>query len=704
MNIPGIQQHRRRTLTLAFSALVSATGIGAETARTLPATEDAAPLLSLEGASIDELLNVRVTTVSREESTVGESAAAVFVITQEDIRRSGATMIPELLRMVPGLAVALIDGNKWAVASRGFNNRFAKNLLVQVDGRTVYHPLTAGVFWETVDYPLVDIERIEVIRGPGASIWGANAVNGIINIITKSSKDTKGGYFSGGGGNVAQGFTDFRFGGQLGDDVTYRIYGKAYNQDEQFSLDGNPNDQWWRASGGLRLDWRASERDTVTLDAGFTRTEAGAKDRFALSEGPPFSVAMPETETRDTAHVLARWSRQLDADSSWAVQAYWDRFILVGDSGYRNARWNTFDLDFQHQFPLGQRQKIVWGLGFRHIDAHLTNSIPDDAFSLDWLENNPQSQLLSAFVQDQIAVVPDRLTLILGSKVEHNSFTGWELQPNGRLLWTPTKRQAVWAAVSRAVRTPSFTEDDVRLTLPNANPALRPAARLVANRNLEAEEVWAYELGYRAQATDALSVDAALFYNVHHNLRATRGNLALATTVDGIPLGASQFFNSMEGETYGAELAVHWRVTDWWRLRGTYSLLKTDMHLDPTLVGAISARAQEAGVEGNSPQQLVYVQSSWNLPRDVQFDVIGRWVDRLHGFNPTGLPGVSDTVEHYVTLDARLAWRASRNVEFSVVGQNLLDNHHPEFGTNPFVRSPLTEVRRGVYGQVTFTW
>ncbi len=461
--------------------------------------ENAASLPSLEGANIEELMNVRVTTVSRGESTVGQSPAAVHVITQEDIRRLGATMIPELLRMVPGLAVARIDGNKWAVASRGFNNRFAKNLLVQVDGRTVYHPLTAGVFWETVDYPLADIDRIEVIRGPGASVWGANAVNGIINIITKSSKDTKGGHLSGGGGNVAQGFTDFRFGGQLGDDVTWRLYGKGYNQDEQFSLDGNPNDNWWRATGGLRIDWQATGRDTVTLDAGFTRTAAGAKDRFALKEGPPFSVAIPETETRDTAHVLARWSRQLDADSSWATQAYWDRFLLIGDSGYRNARWNTFDLDFQHQFPLGQRQKIVWSLGFRYIDAHLTNSNPVDAFSLDWLENDPHSQLLSAFVQDQIAVVPDRLTMMLGTKIEHNSFTGRELQPTGRLLWTPTKRQAAWAAVSRAVRTPSFTEDDVRLTLPNAHPALRPAARLVANRNLEPEVRAALATSARSQ-------------------------------------------------------------------------------------------------------------------------------------------------------------------------------------------------------------
>ena len=652
---------------------------------------------------LEDLMKVRVTTVSRDESTVGQSAAAVFVIDQEQIRRSGATALPELFRMVPGMSVASVDGNKWAVASRGFNNRFAKNLLVQVDGRTVYAPLTAGVFWDTVDYPLADIERIEVIRGSGASLWGANAVNGIINIVTKSSKDTQGGYVTAGGGNVLQSLGEVRLGGRLNDHTTFRIFGKASNSDKQFSPDGDAHDQWWRASGGMRLDWQPDKSNLMTLDGGFTRSVAGADDRFALKSGPPFGRNIPENEQRDSEHVLARWTHELNASSNMTLQAYWDRYQLIGESSYRNARWNTFDVDFQHQFQLGTRQKVVWGLGYRHISATLNNSGPDNGFSLSWLENNPNSETFSGFLQDEITIIPDRLTMTLGSKLEHNSFTGWEAQPSGRVLWTPTKRQSVWTAVSRAVRTPSFTEDDAQLTLPAANPASRPTTRLVANRDLKPEEVLAYEFGYRVQATDKFSVDAAAFYNIYHDLRVTRANPALTRTVQGILLGASQFNNAMGGETYGAELSANWRITDWWQLRGSYSYVKMNLHGDQTLTNA-SRVSQELGAEKSSPQQQVYLQSSWNIGRTVEVDLIGRYVDRLAGFNPSGIAGVSDTVSDYVALDARLAWRPKKNLEFAVVGKNLLDSHHPEFGTNPFVRSPLVEIRRSVYATMTVTW
>ena len=667
--------------------------------------EDAAPsdtreLLKL---GLDDLMKIRVTTVSREESTVGKSAAAVYVITQEDIRRSGATAIPELFRMVPGMSVASIDGNKWAVASRGFNNRFAKALQVQVDGRTVYAPLTGGVFWDTLDYPLADIERIEVIRGAGASLWGANAVNGIINIVTKSSKDTLGGYATAGGGNVVQSLGEFRLGGRLNDQTTYRVYGKASNSDKQFSSDGDSNDQWWRATGGMRLDWQPDKNNLVTIDGSYTRSAAGADDRFSLSSGPPYSRNIAEVETRDTEHILAQWSHKMDSGSNWTLQGYWDRYQLIGDSTYRDSRWNTFDVDFQYQFALGTRQKMMWGLGYRHISATLENSKPDSGYSLTWLENHPQSELFSGFLQDEIALVPDRLTMTLGSKLEHNSFTGWEGQPSGRLLWSPTKRQSVWTAVSRAVRTPSLTEDDVQLTLPSASSSAKSTTRLTANRDLQAEEVFAYEMGYRVQATEAFSVDTALFYNVYRDLRGNRTNTALAHTVQGILLGASQFQNNMSGETYGVELSANWRITDWWQLRGSYSYLQMNLHGDQSL-SAASRTSSEKGIEGTTPQQQVYLQSSWNIGRNVELDLIGRFVDRLSGFNPSGITGVSDTVNDYVSLDARLAWRPRKNLEFAIVGKNLLDSRHAEFGTNPFVRSPLVEIKRSVYATVTITW
>ena len=653
---------------------------------------------SLAGASIEELMDVRVTTVSREESTVGHSPAAVFVITPEMIRRSGATVIPELFRMVPGMDVARIDGNKWAVSARGFNGRFANKLLVQIDGRSVYTLQVAGVYWDSVDYPLEDIERIEVIRGPGASVWGANAVNGIINIITKSSKDTQGGLVSGGGGSVENGFATFRFGGQIGDNLSYRVFGKGFDWKHQFSLSGNPNDQWRGGSGGLRLDWKPNTMDTVTLEAGYSRSQAGRKDNFPLVAGPPFARPFPEDETTEDTYVLALWSRELDADSGWKLQAYWNGWEREGDNGFANTRFDTFDLDFQHRFALGGRQKIVWGLGCRYVDAQLDNSANDGGFHLTWLDNNPYAQVFSAFVQDEIALVPDRLSLTLGTKLEHNNFTGFEVQPTGRLLWTPTKRQSVWAAASRAVRTRTFTENDAQFTLAPPNPNFPPMVRTVANRDLDAEEVWAFELGYRAQATTAFSLDTALFYNDYNGLRANRINPELTATVQDRRLLASQFANALDGETYGAEVAATWQVTQQWRLYCAYTLLKTNLHRDADL--GISAEA----AEGQSPQQQVYVQSTLNLPGNVEFDVMGRYVDRLSGFNPTGLPGVSNTVNDYVALDARLAWRPRQNLSIELVGQNLLDNHHPEFGTNAFLRSPLGEIERALYVKVTVTW
>lgn len=645
------------------------------------------------------LMSTRVNTVSRRDSTVGRSAAAVFVITSEMIRRSGATAIPELFRMVPGMDVARIDGNKWAVGVRGFNSRFSNKLLVKVDGRSVYTPQIAGVFWETVDYPLEDIERIEIIRGPGASVWGANAVNGIVNIITKAAKDTQGGLLTGGAGTEERAFGTVRYGGRR-DDLDYRIYGKGFDRNKQFSPEGDPNDQWRSHSGGLRLDWRPAEDDSLTVDAGYTRSAAGRKDRFPLANGPPFARNFPEVETTDVAHILARWSRMTDSGSERTLQMYWDRFHREGDNGFANTGWDTYDFDFQHLLPLGERQQLVWGLGFSYVDARLHDSVNDHGFFLTWLDNRPRQKVFSGFVQDEFTLVPERFSLTLGTKLEHNAYTGFEAQPTGRLLWTPTERHSAWAAVSRAVRTRTFTEHDAQFTSPPSDPAVAPSVRTVANRDLKPEVVWAYELGSRVQAFDAVSVDAAVFYNVYDNLRANRTNPALGATVQGVPLAASQFVNAMRGESHGLELAADWRATETWHLYGAYTYFQMELSAD-TGFSELSRKGFEAPA-GQNPQQQVYGRSSWNLPRDLEFDLIGRFVDRLTGFNPTGLPGVSDAVDAYATFDARLSWRPRKNLELTLAGQNLIIDHHSEFGTNPFIRSPLVEIQRSVYGKVAW--
>lgn len=664
--------------------------------------EEAAPSAGRTKAAADmdiaELLSLKVTTVSRSASTVGQSAAAVFVINQDMIRRSGATTMPELLRMVPGIHTARINGREWAVASRGFNSRYAKNLLVQVDGRPVYNTEIAGVFWDTVDYPLADIERIEVVRGPGGSVWGANAVNGVINIVTKTAKETLGGFASVGGGSSERGSFIFRQGAKIGDDLFFRVYGKGFDRGAQFSKAGDPQDAWWGASGGIRLDWTPDAQDTLTLDGGFGRVVAETDDRFPLASGPPFAVNIPEEDTVSTAHVLALWSHQQDATRGWKLQAFWDFSQRTDTNHIRDTEFHTYDLDFQRQFPLGERQKFVWGLGYRYVEADLHDSRDDDGFYLEWLNNNPHMEIFSSFVQDEVTLAKDRLSLTLGSKFEHNNFTGFEVQPSARLLWSPTSRRSVWAAISRSVRTPSFVENEAQFTLPGSNPNLPPVVRGVANRGLRAEEVWAYELGYRVQATDNLSVDAAMFFNVHDHLRINRSNPALATTVQGIRLTASQFDNGMSGEVYGAELAANWRVTDGWRLHVAYSFLEIQLHRDPDLPASAEA------AEGQDPQHQLYLRSSWDLPHEVEFDLTGGYVGRLSGFNPTGIAGAQDSVPAYVSLDARLAWNASKNLTAEVVGRNLLEDHHLEFGTNPLVSAPLVEIRRAVFVQITYRW
>lgn len=650
---------------------------------------------------LEKLMEMEVTTVTRTASTVGESAAAVHVITQEDIRRSGATTIPELFRRVPGTNVARIDGNKWAIGVRGFNARFQDKLLVQVDGRSVYNPLFSGVYWDAVDYPLEDIERIEVIRGPGASVWGANAVNGVINIVTKSAWDTQGGLLSAGGGTEEHGFGTVRYGGMAASDLAYRIYAKGFSRDKQFAVTEDTEDDWWGSSAGTRLDWQPTDRDTATFDAAYLRSVAGRRDLRPTTD--PASVATVgglsfpnafvniENEITDAAHLLGRWTRTVDTDNSWSVQAYWTYFFREVENLQLNLHWNIFDVDFQHQFPLGERQKLVYGAGYRFTDSFAGSSGRDEGFATSYEPANRKLHLFSAFLQDQIALVPEKLEFTLGSKFEHNEFTGFEVQPTARLLWTPTPRQSGWAAASRAVRTPNVFEDTTRSTvLPSAGPIF-PQIR--GNRELESEEVWAYELGHRVQMRDNLFFDTALFYNDYHNLRVSVPGALITGPPDILPL---TFDNGMNAETYGAELGADWRPAPWWRLYGAYTWLKMELHRRAGLAASTEA------AEGQSPEQQVYLQSSFDLPHHVELDLIGRWVDRLTGFNPGGAPGVANEIPSYFAFDARVAWRARKNLALSIVGQNLTDSHHPESGTSPFIRSPLVEIRRSVYGKVTW--
>ena len=704
-----------KTFLCCIAVLLSITVFttGADAAESITNTPDEqnnqapnAPQLPsrLSQLNLEQLMNIEVTTVSRTESTVGESAAAVYVITQEDIRRSGATTIAELLRRVPGMNVARINNDTWAISARGFNDQYADFLLVQVDGRTVYNPLFGGVYWDSVVYPLEDIERIEVIRGPGASVWGANAVNGVINIITKSAKDTQGGSLSAGGGNQELGFGTLRYGGKFGKNSWYRVYGEGFDRlREQFSENTDTNDRWYDGDLGARVDLNPGVNDSLQLDTQYVHSRAGQSFNYP-QPAPPFSFQDMEHEITDAGHILGKWTHTINKDSSLSLLAYWDHSGQKIENLDQHLRWDTYDLDFQHNLPIGDRQKFVYGFGYRLVDSSLEKSEIDNGFIFTWDHPRRVTNLFSAFAQDQIAAVKDKLSVLLGTKIEHNDFTGFEIQPTARLLWTPTAFQSAWAAVSRAVRTPALLEESILLTLAPVSVSPLVFPRITFNTDFESEDVIAYELGYRNQISKRLSVDTAVFYNDYHNLRVgVFGNPVPGP--GGSLIAPLVIENLMRGDTYGLEVAANWQPAKFWRLYGAYSFLKMRLHADPSLPPDIIAAAESS--QGHSPEHQVYIQSSWNFGRAVEFDLTGRYVSRLTGFNPGNVPGIPNEIDQYITVDTRVAWRALKNLEISLVGQNLFDNHHPEFISSPqgpLLRTPAAEINRSFYGMVKWNF
>lgn len=658
----------------------------------------------LRHLELEQLLDIEVSTVSRTQSTVGESAAAVFVITHEDIRRSGATTIAELFRRVPGMNVARIDNSKWAINARGFNDRYADMLLVQVDGRTVYNPLFAGVYWDAVVYPLDGIERVEVIRGPGGSVWGANAVNGVINIITKSAKKSQGGLLTAGAGTMERGFGSARYGGKLGENAWYRVYGEGFDREKKEFTRGPLDDSWHVGDIGSRLDWEPGKKDTLFFDGQFAHARTGDSNVYPLRT-EPFFFRNVEQEDINAGHLLGRWTHTEDHDSNYSLQLYWDYYGRRAEELQYLLRWVTYDLDFQHSLRLGERHKVTYGLGYRLVEASLPKSGIDNGFIFTWVPPHRNVNLFSGFVQDRISLIRDRLSIQLGTKLEHNDFTGIEVQPTGRLLWTPTSSQSAWLAVSRAVRTPSLLEDSVLLTLPPVATSPVPIyPRLTFNKGFKSEEVIAYEIGYRTQPVSPFSLDLAAFYNDYRNLRiGVFGSPAPGP--DGILYLPLRFENNLKGHTYGVELAADWRPVNWWRLYGTYAFLEMKLHADRSLPPEVITAAESN--QGHSPQHQVYLQSSWDVGQSVELDLMGRYVSRLTGFNPGHLPEFPDAIDSYVAMDARLAWQPLEKLELSVVGQNLFDSHHPEFSSSPqgqILRNPLAEIRRSVYGRVKWNF
>lgn len=645
--------------------------------------------------SLEELMQIEITSVSRKAQKRTDAAAAVYVISNEDIRRSGVTSIPEALRMAPGVEVARVDSNKWAISSRGFNGRFAPKLLVLIDGRSVYTPTFSGVYWEVQDVMLEDVERIEVIRGPGASLWGSNAVNGIINIITKRAQDTRGGLFSFGGGTYEKRFGALRYGAQLGEGTYGRAYVKSFDRGSFDTVQGtSSHDSWQQYRGGFRVDREARSGESLTLQG--DAYDGGLGQGTVLPYlSPPYNRYTTGDARASGFNLLGRWSKVVDPASELSIQAYYDH--TYRRDLFSTERRDTWDFDFQHRYRGWDRHDVLWGLAYRGTRPEFSNRFPV------WFDRtHPVRQLAGGFLQDDITLIPDTLKFTVGAKLEYNQFTGMEGQPNVRLLWKPTRQHTFWGAISRAVRIPSLAETEGTLALAtlapgnsqNPQPFFPLVYALQGNPHFLAEVLWAYELGYRFVPASGISADIALFYNDYDRLRSIEQ--AKVSLVDNSYLLAQvPFANNMRGETYGAEVALEWRPQPWWHLQANYSYLYMDLRVSS---GSVNQSAEP--IEGASPRHQVSLRSGFKPAASVDLDFWFRYVDRLPsaGFPD---PAQSIPIPSYVTLDARLAWRPVQGLELSVTGQNLLDSRHQEYAQEVYPPLP-TQVPRGVYASLSW--
>ncbi|HEV2489103.1 MAG TPA: TonB-dependent receptor [Candidatus Acidoferrales bacterium] len=641
------------------------------------------PLLNPSSMSIEQLMQVEVTSVSKKEEKLSRTASAVFVITQADIRRSGATNIPDLLRMVPGLDVAQANSSTWAISSRGFNDQAANKLLVLIDGRTVYSPLFGGVFWDAQQIPVETIDRIEVIRGPGAAVWGANAVNGVINITTKKASDTQGELISGGGGTYEHGFGTALYGGKMGSDTYYRVFMNAFNRNHFNGFTGqNGHDDWDMYRTGFRVDSKLGAKDSITVQGdAYNGSEAEVVAAVTSFQQPQPQI-LNLRQGLGGWDVLSRWDRAISSTSQTALQVYFDR-TNRGDPTYGEGR-DTLDFDFENHIAWGSRQDFVWGLGYRTTSDNIRGSIR--------VSFNPPSetdQLFSSFVQDEIAIVRERLYLTLGSKFEHNHFTGFGLQPNARLAWVVNDKNMFWAAVSRALQTPS-RDSEVRFNESvSTGPSGLPLVVSVFGGEDENEILLAEEIGYRTQVSDHLSMDLTSFYNSYTDLTSAElGTLFMesnpAPTHWVLPFTSA---NLLHGESHGGEIALNWKPTNRWILNPGYSYLQLHIHRAPTSTDARSVIT----IEGSSPREQAQLCSHLELAPRWEWDTSVYFVGRLAALQ----------IPSYTRLDAGLTWKFGEKMSFGVVGQNLLHDHHLESdSSDQIVVSSL--VKRSAYAKLTW--
>lgn len=638
--------------------------------------------VDLADQSLTDLMNISVTSVSKKEQKLSRTASAIFVITAEDIRRSGATNIPDLLRMVPGLNVAQINANTWAVTARGFNARFSNDLLVLLDGRSVYTPTFDGVYWDVLDLPLEDIDRIEVIRGPGASVWATNAINGVVNIITKKTSETQGGFAEVAAGNVNQGFGTVQYGGSIGRRTSFRAFVKYLNANHFPNAAGQDGGDGWNDTRiGVRADTNLSANDSLTFEGDLYRGREGNASLDFVSVGSPLVETQNEVNLGG-GFLQAVWNRRYSDRSGMSIQASYDEYER---NDFLGETRGTSDITFQHHFGWGDRQDLIWGLEYRYSQSRAAG---DPFFSLD--PPDLKTSMFSGFVQDEIAVVPDILHVTLGTKLEHDNYTGFDVLPTARLTWTPDTKQTIWAAVSEAARQPGSIDVSLRSFIGGfMGPSGPVEFELMGNPKIKDEGSIAYEAGYRLSVNEELTLDFSSYYNRHSNQETVEPGVPFFETTPAPPhmVVPLVFGNLMHGETHGFEMSGNWKPVRRWTLSPGYAFEGTHMHLLPTSQDTASV----AQAQGSTPVNSAQLRSHVDIASRISWDTSAYFVGRL----------TDPEVSSYTRLDTALTWQWTKMLSLSAVGQNLLKDRHEEF-VDYTGSAGTTLIRRSAY--VKATW
>jgi iron complex outermembrane receptor protein len=651
-----------------------------------PAAPFSAAPAQLKSLSLEQLGEVKITTVSKQPEEVWQTPAAVFVVTHDDIRRSGATAIPELLRLVPGVDVARSQSGAWAVGIRGFNSGFSKDLLVLIDGRSVYTPLFEGVYWDVQDLVLDDIERIEVIRGPGGTIWGPNAVNGVINIITRKAADTQGAMVHlAAGGPINRFIGELRLGIHPLPNLDFRVFAKGFDRGPEQNPNGDPYDHWHQARGGFRVDWQPSSRDALTASSMVYGGKTG--DQNTIGEFyPPSQLVVDGQQVVSGGDIVLRWDHQLAGGSGFYVESYFDRTNRA-TSQFTETR-DTIDLDLIGHIANLPRQDMVLGAGLRESPSNLVQTQP----TVNFAPNKINNYVYSFFAQDSFRLVPDRLTLTLGSKFIDDKYSGWGVQPTAQMLWRPRGVTALWASVARALRAPGRLDRDLSLLgdVTPSGPSGPIFLQVEGNPNFVPEVLIGWSAGFRQLLWRKLYVDIAAFHNQYDNIESYGGPTPLftfPTTPYPYEQINIQFGNGLRGVSDGMEIAPDWKPTSWFEMRGSFSHVHVALHPK----AGFGQASYATGIEGSSPHREASFQGIFTLPHGFEIVPAYRFVSALP----------ADSVPSYQTVDARIGYPVHKHLELAVSGRNLLQGLHQEIqGDNGNVVS----IKREVFGGLTWSW